>query len=997
MERKKSVLTCTLFLFISLAGFKLSFAQATLPENGVAPPKAAKIILNNICVVDENGKASSPQKIFIENDKFVKSFSNSNGPIQNIDAKGAWLYPSFIHIYSDYGIHAPSQDRGKYPQFLSAKKGSWYWNQAIRPEINSSEFFYPDSNLAKAYLKAGIGLVLSHSDDGISRGTGVLSFLVEDMNQAVFKNYIASFYALTKGSSPQDYPSSLMGGIALIRQYFYDIKAYSAAKKQNKEKLNLSLEAALFQANFLKVFKSEEKFDLIRIQKIIDEFSFNNTLLIGNGMEYQLDKKDILKSKNQFLAIPLKFPNAIDIKNEWDLERVAYLELKHWEMAPFNFKIAKDKWGIDQLIIFPDDNKIGDFLNDLKIVKQTGLSDQELLKALVYNPSKIIGTEKEIGKIIPGYYANAFISNGNIFSDSGKIIYQINKGNLLEYKSDQTTEAKLIISGPKLDSLIQINGKINALGFSSKEYKINHFEGVWSSLFSISSYDFSFTGYSVNNSDTLVKGFGAIDGIKSFDFVIINHSLSKKDSLNKEAKKRNFSVIPQGNYYSFRYADTDKKNYLINNITIHVSHNNEKAFIGTIKISNGVISEITKAGEPRIKESHSKDVIIDGTGLHLSAGLIDEHSHIAISRGVNEGTQSVTSEVRIGDVLNPDDINIYRQLAGGVTSSHLLHGSANAIGGQTQMIKMRWGVNSPEELKFQNWPGFIKFALGENVKQSNWGERNSVRFPQTRMGVEQVIKDSFNRALEYEKAKKENPEITAIDLELEALLEILNKERFITCHSYVQSEILMLMDLAEGFGFRINTFTHILEGYKVAQRMKEHGAAASTFADWWAYKYEVIEAIPYNAAILNKVGVLTAINSDDAEMGRRLNQEAAKALKYGKISETEALNMVTINAAKMLRIDKYTGSIEKGKDADLVIWSANPLSIEARVLYTFVDGIIYFDYNKDIEAKQNLDKEKRRIWKLMKEFGVKSGDNPPQKRAEVHYHCESMEGDWFND
>ncbi len=378
---------------------------------------------------------------------------------------------------------------------------------------------------------------------------------------------------------------------------------------------------------------------------------------------------------------------------------------------------------------------------------------------------------------------------------------------------------------------------------------------------------------------------------------------------------------------------------------------------------------------------------IDAKGKHLTNGIIDEHSHLAIYRGVNECTQAITAEVRIGDVLNSEDLNIYRQLAGGVIGAQLLHGSCNPVGGQSAIIKLRWG-KSPEELKIAGADGFIKFALGENVKQSNWGSAGS-RYPQTRMGVEQVYVDAFTRAREYEKKMKLNPLLTRKDLELETLLEILNKKRFISCHSYVQSEINMLMHVADSFGFKVNTFTHILEGYKVADKMKAHGVSASTFADWWAYKYEVVEAIPYNGAILHNMGVTTAINSDDAEMGRRLNQEAAKMVKYGKLSEEAAWKMVTLNPAKMLHLDKFTGSIKAGKDADLVLWNDNPLSIYAKPEMTFVDGICYFSLEKDKELREYIKKERNRIIQLMiqaKNKGEKAVAHVTEQ-DEV-YHCE---------
>ena len=400
---------------------------------------------------------------------------------------------------------------------------------------------------------------------------------------------------------------------------------------------------------------------------------------------------------------------------------------------------------------------------------------------------------------------------------------------------------------------------------------------------------------------------------------------------------------------------------------------------------------------------------IDGRGKHVTPGVIDEHTHIAVDRGVNEGTQASSAEVWIGHAVNSEDVNMYRQLSGGVTCAQILHGSANPIGGQSAIIKFRWGAE-PQDLLYEEAVPFIKFALGENVKQSNWGDGYRSRFPQTRMGVEQVYYDHFIRAREYGQAQIEyraalrnakrkdiregrGPVAPRVDLELETLLQILNEERFVTCHSYRQDEINMLMHVADSLGFRLNTFTHILEGYKVADKMAEHGAGGSSFSDWWAYKYEVKDAIPYNGAVLHNQGVVTAFNSDDAEMARRLNQEAAKAYKYGRVPEEEALKFVTLNPAKLLHIDHKTGSLKPGKDADVVVWSDHPLSINAKAEQTFVEGIRCFDVDRDLALRDAMRTERARLTAKMYNAGQSSGAGAlkrPSERIQSHYHCDTL-------
>jgi len=371
---------------------------------------------------------------------------------------------------------------------------------------------------------------------------------------------------------------------------------------------------------------------------------------------------------------------------------------------------------------------------------------------------------------------------------------------------------------------------------------------------------------------------------------------------------------------------------------------------------------------------------IDAGGRHITPGIIDAHSHAAIVGGVNEATTISTAHVRIEDVIDADSINIYRQLAGGVTTINLLHGSANAIGGQMQVIKLRWGAK-PDGLIFSEAPAGIKFALGENPKQSNWN--NEVpRYPQTRSGVAQIIREKFQTAKDYQRRKDNQPSGRAarnavpfkVNYELEAIADILSGDQRIHSHAYRADEMVMLIELADEFGVTIGTFQHVLEGYKLAKRMAEHGVGGSTFIDWWNFKYEATDAIGFNPALMHQAGVVTGLHSDNPELARRMNLEAAKAVRYGNVPEHEALKMITAYPAEQLGVDDFVGHLAEGMHADLVIWNGHPLSVYSRVDQTWVDGRKYFDREADLAARVQLENERQELIAMVLAEGGDEGD-----------------------
>ena len=460
-------------------------------------------------------------------------------------------------------------------------------------------------------------------------------------------------------------------------------------------------------------------------------------------------------------------------------------------------------------------------------------------------------------------------------------------------------------------------------------------------------------------------------------------SESKQEEAKKSGGKKKESKPETPSLYPVNYPLGDfgrvnlpeqPKVIAIKNATIWTCGAVGKISGATLLIQEGKITAVGK--EVAIPEGA---LVIDAAGKHLTPGIIDCHSHMATDGGVNEATQAITAEVRIGDFVDANDITIYRQIGGGVTAANILHGSANPIGGQNQVIKLRWGLPS-EELKFREAPQGIKFALGENVKQSNWGEKFNSRYPQSRMGVEQIIRDAFSAAKDYQKQQEKwSAEHTGLpprkDLELDALAEVVSGKRWIHCHSYRQDEILALIRVCDDHKIKIGTLQHILEGYKVADAMAKHGVMGSSFSDWWAYKFEVFDAIPYNGSLMHKAGVVVSFNSDDQELARHLNNEAAKAVKYGGVPEEEALKFVTLNPARQLRIDQYVGSLEPGKQADFVLWSSSPLSTLSRCEQTWIDGRKYFDRSEDQVGRLEREKMRTALMRKILESGQDAGDS----------------------
>jgi len=970
------------------------FAQDYFPSNsGVIANNSNYTAFTNATIHVSPTEVIDNATLLIKDGKVVNVGKSVNIPknTTTVDLSGKTIYPSFIDMYTTFGVTKPKRG-GNGPQYGASRSG-FYWNDHIMPEQDVMASFKYDAKSASEMHKLGFGMVNTHMPDGIVRGTGALIALNNnaDNSARVVDGETTQHLSFSKSvTSRQSYPSSIMGSMALLRQMYNDAKWYAGGNVNTKD---LSLEALNGNKNLLQIFEAGSRANLLRADKVGDAFNIQYTI-VGGGDEYE--RIDEVKKSNATVILPINFQLAYDVDNPFLAGTLSLSDMRSWNQEPHNPRLLAEN-GVDFALTTHGLKSKKSFTSNLMKAIESGLSKQKALEALTTIPAGLLGKSDVLGTLKTGSYANFLITNGDIFEKKTKLYENWVQGtphvianmNTKDIDGDYNfklagEDYKLSISG----SASKPKGKIES-GDNSLGTKMSYSDD-WVNL-TFKTADSTKKEYirivaNASNGNTL-NGKATMPNGNDLSFYANKaqkEDAEKSDDKKKDDKKSKVASMSPITYPNLAYGFTEKpksETLLFKNATVWTNEKDGILENTDVLIKDGKISKIGK----NLSNKNAK--VIDATGKHVTAGIIDEHSHIAAA-SINEGGQNSSAEVTIEDVLDDEDIDVYRNLAGGVTSIQILHGSANPIGGRSAIIKLKWG-ESADNLIYDNSPKFIKFALGENVKQSR--NRTNSRFPQSRMGVEQVYMDYFSRGKAYDELKKSGKPYRK-DAEMEVIAEILNKERFISCHSYVQSEINMLMKVAEKFDFNINTFTHILEGYKVADKMKAHGVGGSTFSDWWAYKYEVNDAIPFNAAIMHNAGVVVAINSDDAEMSRRLNQEAAKSVKYGGVSEEDAWKFVTLNPAKLLHLDKRVGSLKVGKDADVVLWSDHPLSIYAKAEKTIIEGVTYFDLARDKQMREAIKKEKSELINLMlqdKNKGLKT--QPVKKKEKELLHCDSLD------
>ncbi len=774
---------------------------------------------------------------------------------------------------------------------------------------------------AQGLRKLGFGAAVHAPAKGNWRGAARLVSLAD--KPAEYKKdvyYACGFDRKKRGKD--GFPTSEMGAIAVLRQGLYD----------KKTKLPLA-------------FDTENELQALRSARIATAFE-RTALLLGSGLEFR--RLHAIAATGLPVVLPLRFPPAPDVASVSTRESVDLRELMTWEQAPTTARRLDDAGVTVALTAAKLDRK--NFARNLGEAIRHGLKKDRALAMLTTHPAKLLGIDKELGTLDPGKRANIAVrSSPSLFAPDTPFRAVWIDGKRYELQAPK----------PKLDGewdlgargkLVWKKGKVTRDGKAAREHTVRgqHVHMVFQGPLVLSG---------IVAGDT-IEGHGIEADGRRFSWRATRKAIGEtaEPKTKPKTSKTKADPVPETFGYPFgpyaRAALPKMRHVRFVGATVWTSGPAGIVTDGEVEIRDGKIVYVG----PR-RKGQLGAATIDVSGRHITPGIVDCHSHTGISGGVNDSGQAVTAEVRIGDVTNPDSISWYRQLAAGVTTVNNLHGSANPIGGQNQVNKIRWGVRDPNGMHFLAAPPGIKFALGENVKQSNWGDEYKTRYPQTRMGVEALIRDRFHAAQAYARRN----DVDKVDLELEALAEILAGERLIHCHSYRQDEILMLCRVARDFGFRIGTFQHVLEGYKVADAIKDAAIGGSAFSDWWAYKVEVQDAIPYNGALMRAVGVLVSFNSDSDELARRLNLEAAKAVKYGGVPRAEAFKFVTINPAIQLGVGDRIGSLENGKDADLAIWSGDPLSVYTHCVATWIDGREYWSENTDGEARKTIAAERRRL------------------------------------
>ncbi|MBL0937706.1 MAG: amidohydrolase family protein [Gemmatimonadaceae bacterium] len=902
------------------------------------------------------------------------------------DLKGLTVYPGFIDSHADLGLDAVPQ---------GGDVGPTHWNPQVRAWFSTTANLKDDSTRRIALRSLGFGTALAVPHQGIFRGTASVVHLGDGgARERVLRPDLLQTIGFQRSFQLGGlYPNSTMGTVALMKQTFLDAEWYGRAWSTYEAGGRATLPpetsealAALGKAIAGKqsvLFQTDSEEEYLRAYKLATDYKLTPWFR-GSGQEYRL--VDVLKGRTQPLIVPLSFPDAPNVSNPEAALGVSLGDLRHWYLAPTNpAQLATA--GVPFAITSDGLSSLTQFLPNLRIAVARGLTPDKALAALTTVPAGWLGLERTHGTIAAGKVANFVVSEGDLFTEEGAIRdvwvqgarYGVTRPPQIDPRGTWTITSDDL--GTYKTATLRLEGPLNRIRgtFEAGSRRPVNLTGV-RIIAETGRLEATFNGEPLGLEGSVMLA-GSVRDNEFFGWLALpngtdaNYRGTRTEPFTGAARgtvavkvpKIDLPFIRPSMEYGRSAPPVQPATVIVRNATVWTSGAQGRLENADLLVQAG---KVVRVGQKLSAPAGA--VEIDATGKHVTPGLIDPHTHGGVS-SVNESGFAIVPEVQMGDVITHNNVWFYRQLAGGLTTTMIKHGSANPIGGENVFVKIRWG-SLPDEYKIVGAPRTVKFALGENPK------RSPTRYPNTRMGVQEIIRDHFLAARDYEKEwKRWEKEKTGIpprrDLRMEAILDILNQKLLVASHGYRADEFLALVRLAEEFGFRVQTLQHGVEAYKIADELKASGVAAIVWSDWGAFKLEAYDATSYNAKLLLEAGVVTSLHSDDNEISTRMNWEAGKLLRSG-VSEIDAMNTVTINAAKAIAIDKRIGSLEAGKDADFVIWNGNPLSQFTKAEQTWVDGRKYFSLDEDKVQREQIAKQRAQLIQAVIAAGATEAPTP---------------------